>query len=232
MGVHQFRYSHDNFGYLVFGKSTALAIDGGAVRAIQDFVRTNRLVLKYVTNTHRHADHISGNAELIRGTDAEFIDNRNFSDGERIEWDDMCIRVYQTPGHTIDSVCFHVENVLVSGDTLFNGTVGNCFSGDLKAFYHSIKKLMALPGDTRIYAGHDYVRDSMRFARLIEPQNSAIDEFLQTYDPAHVISTLAQELLINPYLKFNHEPIVNLLKHKGLPVDTELARWESLMSLE
>jgi hydroxyacylglutathione hydrolase len=232
MSVRQFRYSQDNFGYLVFGSSTAVAVDGGAVGAMLDFIQTNRLVLKVVTNTHRHADHTSGNADLIRETKAEFIDNRDLSDGQIIDVEEVRVRVYQTPGHTDDSVCFHVENKLICGDTLFNGTVGNCFSGDLEVFYHSIKKLMALPGDTRIYAGHDYVKDSMRFARSLEPVNSAIDEFLKAYDPKHVVSTLAQELVTNPYLKFNHDLIVDLLRNRGLPVDTELARWKSLMSIE
>lgn len=232
MRVQQFRYSADNFGYLIYGESEALAIDGGATSEILAFIGTHGLSLKYVTNTHQHADHTFGNEGLIGNTDAIFIDNRKLGDHESIDLQNGRIVVYQTPGHTRDSVCFHVGNVLITGDTLFNGTVGNCFSGDLAAFYRSIKKLIGLPGDTLIYAGHDYVRDSLRFAKSLEPENPAIDEFLRGYQPAHVVSTLTQELAINPYLKFNHDSIVDILKRKGLPVDTELERWESLMSIE
>lgn len=232
MHVRQFRYSSDNFGYLVYGKSEALAIDGGATSEIMTFMGTHGLSLKYITNTHQHADHVLGNDGLIGRTDARFIDNRKLVDRESIELEGVGVIVYQTPGHTRDSVCFHAGNVLITGDTLFNGTVGNCFSGDLAAFYRSIKKLMDLPGDTLVYAGHDYVRDSMRFAKSLEPENPAIDEFLRDYRATHVVSTLAQELVINPYLKFNHDVIVDILRRKGLPVGTELERWESLMSIE
>ena len=91
---------------------------------------------------------------------------------------------------------------------------------------------MTLPDDTRIYAGHDYVRDSLAFARHLEPGNKDIDNFWNSYDPDHVYSTMADERRINPYLRFNEEPIVNLLKENNLPHATELERWHSLMSIE
>jgi len=47
-----------------------------------------------------------------------------------------------------------------------------------------------------------------------------------------VFSTLQEELKVNPYLKFNDSRIIAVLEKKGLPVDTEYRRWESLMSLE
>ena len=122
--------------------------------------------------------------------------------------------------------------MLITGDTLFNGTVGNCFSGDLKRFYDSIKLLMGFPGETIIYAGHDYVQESMAFAKNLEPDNRDIDLFLKKYDPEHVYSTIDEELKINPYLRFNESKIITLLKSKGLPVATEYERWESLMSIE
>jgi hydroxyacylglutathione hydrolase len=122
--------------------------------------------------------------------------------------------------------------VLITGDTLFNGTVGNCFSGDLKRFYDSIKLLMGFPGETIIYAGHDYVLESMAFAKNLEPDNHDIDLFLKKYDPDHVFSTMDEEMKINPYLRFNESKIITLLEEKGLPVATEYERWESLMSIE
>ena len=70
---------------------------------------------------------------------------------------------------------------------------------------------MELPDETVVYAGHDYVRDSLAFARRLEPENRAIGAFLRRYDPKHVFSTLAEEKKINPYLRFNEPGIVNLL---------------------
>jgi hydroxyacylglutathione hydrolase len=129
-------------------------------------------------------------------------------------------------------LCFSADEALISGDTLFNGTIGNCFSGDLEGFYRSVKKLMELPDKTLVYAGHDYVRDSLAFAKRLEPDNRAIDDFLSRYDRQHVVSTLAEEKRINPYFRFNEPGIVNLLARRELPRRTEWERWQSLMSIE
>jgi len=232
MKIRQFRYSADNFGYVLYGKKSAGVVDGGAVEEILAFIEVRDLRLAFITCTHGHGDHTAGNKELIRRSSAPYIDSRSLSAKPRIELDGEEVRVIHTPGHTQDSVCFHCGNLLITGDTLFNGTVGNCFSGDLNAFYHSIKKLLALDDDTRVYAGHDYVKDSMAFAKFLEPDNRDIDAYLKKYDPAHLVSTLAEERRVNPYLKFNDPKIVAVLKQRGLAVETELQRWESLMSIE
>jgi len=92
---------------------------------------------------------------------------------------------------------------------------------------------MTLPDETRIYAGHDYIMDSIAFARHLEPQNDYIEIFQKSHNSdIMVFSTLAEEKQINPYLRFNHEAIINILKENNLPFDTEWQRWESLMSIE
>ncbi len=232
MNVKQFRYSIDNFGYLVYGERTALAIDGGAVEDMLSFIQTNDLRLEFVANTHGHADHTVGTRPLLDASNAAYLSTRHLMDAETVELDGTQIRVYHTPGHTEDSVTFHLEHILITGDTLFNGTVGNCFTNNLEPFYRSIKLLIGFPGKTIVYAGHDYVKDSMAFAEFLEPDNRDIHRFLETYDPSHVFSTLDEELKINPYLRFNEPSIISFLEKKGLPVETEYQRWESLMSIE
>ena len=232
MAIHQFRYSSDNLGYLVYGDKTALAIDGGAVRAIMDFVEKNNLQLKYVTNTHKHPDHTAGTGDLVKLSGGEYLSREMLLKAGLVVIDDVKIEVLDTPGHTEDSLCFAAEDYLVTGDTLFNGTVGNCFSDDLKAFYESVKKLLAYPTDTRVYAGHDYVKYAMAFAKIVEPENKAIETFLKKYTADHIVSTLEDELAVNPYVRFNAEPIVALLKKRGFPVGTEYERWLGVMSLE
>jgi hydroxyacylglutathione hydrolase len=232
LNVEQFRYGSDNFAYIIHGKTEAMAIDGGAWQKIIAFLETNNLILKFVTNTHQHFDHTPGNEQLLKKTKAKSLNSSALADNEEILIDGEAVVVYQTPGHTNDSICFYTGGSLITGDTLFNATVGNCFSGDQKSFYQSIKRLMALPDDTKIYAGHDYIRDSLAFARHLEPDNKEIDSFRNSCDPDYVYSTLAEERKINPYLRFNEETIINLLKANHLPCATELERWESLMSIE
>jgi hydroxyacylglutathione hydrolase len=244
-GLHleQFRCG-DNLAYLLYGNKEAVAIDGVAWEEIHRFLAGHGLSLTYVTNTHGHFDHTAGNENLLRHSRALYLDHNAFPDGGTIEIEEEAIRVYRTPGHTEDSMCFRVGGVLMNsdaqsargalltGDTLFNGTVGNCFSGNLPAFFRSLRRLMALPANTLIYAGHDYVRDSLALAKDLEPDNPDIDRFRQTYDPGHVYSTMAEELKINPYLRFNEPAIVALLREHDLPCATEEERWLSLMSID
>jgi hydroxyacylglutathione hydrolase len=232
LNVEQIRYDADNFSYLIYGKRQALAIDAGAWEEMLSILERNNLKVEVVANTHQHFDHTSGNDHLLKATNAQFLDFADLSHNGEIQIDGEKIFIYRTPGHTADSVCFHAGNALISGDTLFNGTIGNCFTGDLKSFHLSIKRLMALPDETIIYAGHDYVKDSLAFAKRLEPDNKYIDSFKNSYDFHHVVSTMAEERRINPYLRFNEEPIIKLLKKKNLPCATEWERWKSLMSIE
>jgi len=229
--IEQFRYASDNLGYLIFGERSAFAVDGGAVDEILEFLKIQRLELIYVTNTHAHYDHMMGNDELLNHSQATYLSTSKLAEKGDVLLEGENILIYSTPGHTADSICLHAGTGLISGDTLFNGTVGNCFTGNLREFYHSIKKLMALPDRTVIYPGHDYVGDSMLFAKRLEPGNTDLDAFLSSYDPGHVYSTLAEERKVNPYLRFNDKRIIAILKKRGLPASTEYERWQSLMSI-
>jgi hydroxyacylglutathione hydrolase len=232
MKIKQFFYSGDNLAYLLFTGPHALAIDGGAVDEILAFVAESSLRLEAVTNTHGHEDHMAGTRRLVAASGATYLDHHRFTDNDTIDLGGETVTVRLTPGHTEDSVTFAAENVLITGDTLFNGTVGYCFSEDLNAFYRSIRLIMGYPGATRIYAGHDYVAASLAFARHLTPDNPAIDAFAARYDPGHVFSTLDDERTVNPYLRFNDPEIISLLTSKGLPTDTEYQRWKGIMAIE
>jgi hydroxyacylglutathione hydrolase len=106
----------------------------------------NGLTLATVTNTHGHGDHTTGTRQLAHAAGAVHLDHRRFADGQPLILAGETVTVRLTPGHTEDSVVFATGDCLITGDTLFNGTVGNCFSGDLNAFYRSILLLMELPG--------------------------------------------------------------------------------------
>ncbi len=228
MKAVQFRYSKDNLGYLVCSGTWAAAIDGGAVDGIITYLRDNGLRLRYVTNTHTHRDHTCGNSELLRRTGAELVDAGRQAG---LELNGELFNVIHTPGHTADSVCFHFEDTLISGDTLFNGKIGRCFTEDTKGFFESIRKLMELPDSTVLYAGHDYVEEYLEFARELEPNNDAIKSYIENYDPDHVVSTLGDERKVDPFLRLNEPSIVRVLQERGLPLLTELQRWESLLSI-
>ncbi len=161
---------------------------GGDADKIITLLKENRLKAKYILNTHGHADHILANIPL-RGTlkipicmhkeDADFFaqpDIRTISKKELglsapssvdIQLEDdafisigtLKIRVVHTPGHTPGSVCFHVEDNLFTGDTLFVGDVGrsDLTGGSFDLLLRSIKeKILILSGETNIWPGHNY----------------------------------------------------------------------------
>ncbi|TYT74577.1 hydroxyacylglutathione hydrolase family protein [Desulfobotulus mexicanus] len=231
MLVHQFRYNSDNFAYLLEEGGEALAIDGGAVDAILQKVSERGLHLVGVTATHGHPDHVQGNKGLAGQAGAPLLHHGELALKGGFHLGETFVRVFATPGHTLDSVCFFAEDCLIAGDTLFNGTVGNCFSGDLDAFFKSIEEILALPMTTRVYAGHDYVREAVAFAKSIEPENPFLDSFLSGIDPEHVYSLLKDEMRVNPYLRYNDPVMTKLLVSRGLAADTARARWHSIMEL-
>lgn len=78
-------------------------------------------------------------------------------DQDRIPFADQTIDVFHTPGHTKGSLCFYYDKKIFTGDTLFKLSVGrhDLYSGNLPELRRSIIKLCHLPGDTKIYPGHD-----------------------------------------------------------------------------
>jgi len=231
MRIYQFRYSIDNLAYLVAGESSALVVDGGAVEEILGAVDRLGLTLRFIATTHGHPDHTTGSRQLAARSGAAVLDHERLLEMGTVTLDSEEVRVLATPGHTRDSKTFACGESLITGDTLFNGTVGNCYSGDLDAFYGSIRTLMAFPDDTRVFAGHDYVRASVAFARTLPVDPGALDAYFAAYDPQRVVSTLSQERRVNPYVMFDHPDMVAYLKGRGLPVGSGPERWKSVMTL-
>lgn len=232
MDIQQFKYGADNLGYLVYGEKSAIAVDPGAPEDMVKFAKEKNIPIDIITNTHTHADHTQGNHNLIKRTDARFIDCTTLLHGQTLDLKDGTgLEVMLTPGHTMDSLCFKGKGFVVTGDTLFNATVGNCFSGDLQSFFNSLKQLMALPGDTLVYAGHDYVLEALKYAKIIEPDNPHLNGYASSYNPDHVVSRLSEELKVNPYLRFNTSSMIERLKEKNLPRETQFQRFSSVMEV-
>ena len=231
MLIRQFKYSADNLGYLVYSNSKGVAIDAGSVEDILTFADQNNISIEYITNTHLHYDHIPGNERLLKKTGAEFIDCSKIKSDQNISLGKEILEIFYTPGHSEDSVTFKADDFLITGDTLFNGTIGNCFTGDLNAFFLSLKRLIALPGSTKIYAGHDYVMEAMEIARSIEKDNPYIEKYMKSLYSMPIVSTLDDELLVNPYIRFNAPEMIENLKTRNMPVDTEFERFQSIMGV-
>lgn len=165
--------------YYIESNGDAAIID--PLRDIESYIELahkRKTVIKYIFETHFHADFVSGSLDLSKATGAQIIygpdTETNFpihkaADGELFQLGDITIKVLHTPGHTVESSCYLVldenkkPNAIFTGDTLFVGDVGrpDLSSGNLSSeqlasmLYDSLRnKIIPLPDDVIVYPAH------------------------------------------------------------------------------
>jgi glyoxylase-like metal-dependent hydrolase (beta-lactamase superfamily II) len=98
------------------------------------------------------------NATDLKGDGSEF--DKLFADGERFKLGDLEVEVLYVPGHTPADVAYKLEDAVFVGDTLFMPDYGTARAdfpgGNARSLYRSIRKLLALPEETRLFMCHDY----------------------------------------------------------------------------
>lgn len=161
----------DNFSYIIADKDMkeAAIVDASYnARELEKIITTHRLTLKYIVNTHGHADHVEGNSELKTLFGAKIVGYKltkanidlKVDDGEVLTIGKTTIKIIYTPGHTTDSICLLIDGKkLLTGDTLFVDECGRTDlpGGSAKSLYDSLfNKLLKLHGEVEVYPGHDY----------------------------------------------------------------------------
>ncbi len=109
-------------------------------------------------------------------TDGSDFD-RLFDDGERFQIGDLAVEVLHVPGHTPADVAYLIGDAAFVGDTLFMPDYGTARAdfpgGDARTLYRSIRRLLSLPGETRLFLCHDYKapgRDEYRWETTVDEQ--------------------------------------------------------------
>ena len=168
--------------YIVSDGKTGAVIDPGGC---SDYILSvvEGLSIKHIFLTHGHFDHILASNELRRALGAkvyisekdtrllkseedslacdfgfthdEVIYDKTVKDGDIIKVGTLEFEVIATPGHTDGCVCYRCGNALFSGDTLFKMSIGVHDMSNAETIYSSIKKLMRLSADTRVFPGHN-----------------------------------------------------------------------------
>ncbi|HEY3047960.1 MAG TPA: hydroxyacylglutathione hydrolase [Polaromonas sp.] len=227
--------AYRNFNYLIACPETgeALAIDPLDHEKTLATAKVKGWQITQVLNTHEHRDHTGGNEAVIAATGARLIAHHKA--GGRIAGVDRGVKAgdvikvgktvelecMDTPGHTMCHICLrsHTDQpALFSGDTLFNAGAGNVHNGgDVNALYATfVEQLARLPDNTRVYPGHDYIENNLRFTLAREPDNAAAKALLPSvadHDPAKsAVTTLAQEKLINTFLRLSSPSVIARLR--------------------
>jgi rhodanese-related sulfurtransferase len=165
--------------------------------------------VRYVIDTHTHADHFSASLQLARKLDAPTVMHRNspapkvdirVEDGDVLIVGKLRLNVIHTPGHTRDSMCLTTQDILFSGDTLLIGGTGRTDlpSGDPEALYDSLfNRILKLDPALRVFPAHDY-----------EGRNH---------------STIGEELVSNPRLQVRDRPaFVDMMRSFSFSMPTHL----------
>ncbi len=164
--------------YYIESNGEAAIID--PLRDIEKYIQMaadRKAKIKYIFETHFHADFVSGHIDLANKTGATIVFGPNAKtnfekysavDQEELSLGNVKIKVLHTPGHTLESTCYLLQdedgnpNALFTGDTLFVGDVGrpDLFSGNLTKeelagyLYESLEKLKQLPDYVKVYPAH------------------------------------------------------------------------------
>jgi hydroxyacylglutathione hydrolase len=223
--------AYRNFNYLVACPETgdALAIDPLDFEKCLAAAKRHGWTIKQILNTHEHGDHTGGNKGMVKATGARIIAHANAKNripnmdrgvgaGDVIKvGDTVDLECLDTPGHTMSHICLD-QPALFSGDTLFNAGAGNCHNGGHpNELYETFaNQLEALPEDTLIYPGHDYLVNNLQFTLDREPDNVAAQQMLQdceNQDPADaLVTTLAQEREMNTFFRLDSPSVIARLQ--------------------
>lgn len=213
----------------------AVIIDPGVAKPVHDFLATNNLTLSAILVTHHHWDHTDGIAELVTAYHCPVYGPHIQSPHLSIPALGIELNVIAIPGHTLDHVAFYSPDILFCGDTLFSAGCGRIREGTPEQMYTSLKKLTALPDHTRIYCGHEYTLNNLRFAEIVEPSNLKIKEKikkvlkLREHNLPTLPTTLQDEKEINPFLRADHLPIRHAVEnHLGRSCPTTVAVFAGL----
>lgn len=163
----------------------AVVIDpGDEPDIILDILKKKGLTAQYIICTHGHFDHVGAVSDIKKETGAKVALHKDeleiysvaldmaafwgydierppepdilLKDGDAVEFGRVRLDILHTPGHSPGGICLYGEGIVITGDTLFAGSVGRTdfYGGNEKKLKESFKRLMFLPENIRVLPGH------------------------------------------------------------------------------
>ena len=190
-----------NLTYLVtcMRTSNQFLVDASVpLKKISSFVNRRGLITLFITHTHR--DHCAFIDEYVDAfpnlVTIVFKDSQDkikcnyikpVNNGDIVSVGQLNLEIIHTPGHYPDSICYLLDDVLFTGDTLFVGRTGRTIDkkSDTRDLYRSVyNKILTLPDKTTIYPGHDYgprssitIKENIKISPLLQAEDE--DDFVR-----------------------------------------------------
>jgi glyoxylase-like metal-dependent hydrolase (beta-lactamase superfamily II) len=151
---------------------------------ILEVIEDNGLKINEIICTHAHFDHIGAAGDIKKQTGARILIHRAelesyqlakdqaafwgydvddlpqpdgfIDEGDEIQVGNINFKVLHTPGHSEGGICLYGEGIIITGDTIFQGSVGRTDfpGGSIEKLRQSFKRLLELPEDTKVFSGH------------------------------------------------------------------------------
>lgn len=221
----------DNYIWISKDKdqSKIWVVDPGDENVVLDYCRSNKVTVVGILITHYHWDHTDGVAAIVQqykcpvyGPSALYpkIVTHPLKEGDSLTVNETEFTVLETPGHTLDHICYFGETpasdpILLCGDTLFRGGCGRLLGGDHAQLLNAMTRIRELPRNTDIYCSHEYTLANYRFASSLEPDNEILQQAnlyakkTRELNQPTLPTTLELELQTNPFLRFDIPDVIS-----------------------
>ncbi|MFM8901144.1 MAG: hydroxyacylglutathione hydrolase [Burkholderiales bacterium] len=243
----------DNYIWMLHDGRRAIVVDPGDAAPVLQALASEQLTLVGILVTHHHQDHTAGLSGLrsvskgpVWGPARESIASPvvPVGEGDTLSLLGHAWTVLDIPGHTSGHVAYFSElggePVVFCGDTLFSAGCGRLFEGTPEQMWASLKRLAALPSDTRLCCGHEYTLANLAFAQAVEPDNQDVAEHMVWCQKTReqqlptLPSSVERELRINPFLRVHVAGVIQqALQHgaqgtDGVQVFAALRQWKNM----
>jgi hydroxyacylglutathione hydrolase len=213
----------DNYTYLVVDEPTrtCLIIDPPEVGPVLSKLEQDGLSPKAIWLTHHHADHIAGVPGIVERfpglpvvcsqRDATRIPSstRSVKEGDTLDFGGEEAEVLALPGHAEGHIAFHFRGShhLFCGDVIFGASCGAVFGNTHSEMYHSVTRVSELPPETRLWCGHEYTENNLRFAEAVLG-SQALEERKKNFKKPSVPLLLSIEHRTNPFMRLQSPEVL------------------------
>jgi glyoxylase-like metal-dependent hydrolase (beta-lactamase superfamily II) len=215
------------YSYILSSNNEALVVDPhiSLPDEYKKYLTKNQLKLKFIVDTHTHADHFSSAAILKKQFNAlvlmhekaiSSVADKRLKDNDQINVGTASVKVIYTPGHTDDAISLYGEDRLFSGDVLLIGSVGRTDfqNGSPESMFDTLQRLKTLPDETILCPGHDY--HEQRSSTIVREKEN--NPFLKETNKENFVRNMRAKVIPKP---FNIDNIIRV-NQKGQATAIEI----------